>query len=168
MDIKNLVKKLNLGHNAYLIVIILVGVLFMMIPSNDDNKNKQESNKNETLSINYEDDLEEILSQIRGVGDAKVMLTYSSTFEKNIAYEKNLNENEKKDGDSVINETSSQNNVVLSNGEPFVIKEIYPKIQGVIVVTKGADDILVKQDIINAVTTALNIAPHKVCVVKKE
>ena len=168
MDIKNLVKKLNLGHNAYLIVIILVGVLFMMIPSNDDNKNKQESNKNETLSINYEDDLEEILSQIRGVGDAKVMLTYSSTFEKIIAYEKNLNENEKKDGDSVINETSSQNNVVLSNGEPFVIKEIYPKIQGVIVVSKGADDILVKQDIINAVTTALNIAPHKVCVVKKE
>ncbi len=166
MDINNLVKKLNLGHNAYLIVIILVGVLFMIIPSSNDNK--KEITKNETFSINYEDDLEEILSQISGVGDAKVMLTYSSSFEKSIAYEKNLNENEKKDGDSVINETSSQNNVVLSNGEPFVIKEIYPKIQGVIVVSKGADDILVKQNIIDAVTTALNIAPHKVCVVKKE
>ncbi len=166
MDIKNLVKKINLGHNAYLIVIILVGVLFMIIPSSDDNK--KEITKNETFSINYEDDLEEILSQISGVGDAKVMLTYSSSFEKSIAYEKNINENEKKDGDSVINETSSQNNVVLSNGEPFVIKEIYPKIQGVIVVSKGADDILVKQNIIDAVTTALNIAPHKVCVVKKE
>lgn len=166
MDIKNLVKKINLGHNAYLIVIILVGVLFMIIPSSNDNK--KEIAKNETFSINYEDDLEEILSQISGVGDAKVMLTYSSSFEKSIAYEKNLNENEKKDGDSVINETSSQNNVVLSNGEPFVIKEIYPKIQGVIVVSKGADDILVKQNIIDAVTTALNIAPHKVCVVKKE
>ncbi len=168
MDIKNIVKKLNLGHNAYLIVIILVGVLFMIIPSANDNKNKKEITKNEALSINYEDDLEEILSQISGVGDAKVMLTYSSSFEKSIAYEKNFNENEKKDGDSVINETSSQNNVVLSDGEPFVIKEIYPKIQGVIVVSKGADDILVKQDIIDAVTTALNIAPHKVCVVKKE
>lgn len=166
MDIKNIIKKLNSGHNAYLIVIILVGVFFMIIPST--NENKKEIIKDETLSINYEDDLEEILSQISGVGDAKVMLTYSSSFEKSIAYEKNLNENEKKDGDSVINETSSQNNVVLSNGEPFVIKEIYPEIQGVIVVSKGADDILVKQNIIDAVTTALNIAPHKVCVVKKE
>ena len=97
------------------------------------------------------------------------MLTYSSSFEKSIAYEKNSNKNEKKDGDNIlINETNFKNSVVMSDGEPFVVKEIYPEIQGVVVVADGADDILVRQNITNAVTTALNIAPHKVCVVKKE
>ena len=54
----------------------------------------------------------------------------------------------------------------MSDGEPFVVKEIYPEIKGVVVVSDGADDIIVKQNILEAVTTALAIAPHKVCVVK--
>ena len=165
MDIKNLVKKLNLGHNGYLIIIILVGVLFMLIPSNNKDSKKDVTTKDE-IYIDYEKDLEDILSTIEGVGKVKVLLTYASSFEKSIAYEKNTDKNEKKDGDSIVNEISSQNNVVMSDGEPFVIKEIYPEIQGVIVASEGADDIIVKQNILQAVTTALAIAPHKVCVVK--
>lgn len=165
MDIKNLVKKLNSGHNGYLIVIILVGVLFMLIPA-DNKENKKEITTKEEIHIDYEKDLEDILSSISGVGKVKVMLTYSSSFEKSIAYEKNIDRNEKKDGDSIVNETSSQNSVVMSDGEPFVIKEIYPEIKGVVVVSDGANDIIVKQNILDAVTTALAIAPHKVCVVK--
>lgn len=165
MDIKNLVKKLNSGHNGYLIIIILVGVLFMLIPSNSKDSKKEVTTKDE-IYIDYEKDLEDILSTIDGVGKVKVMLTYSSSFEKSIAYEKNTDRNEKKDGDSIINESKSQNNVVMSDGKPFVIKEIYPEIKGVVVVSDGADDIIVKQNILDAVTTALAIAPHKVCVVK--
>ncbi len=168
MDIKNIIKKLNLGHNGYLLIIILVGVLFMLIPSTDNKKPGNETKETKEISIDYKEELEEILSHIQGVGEVKVMLTYSSSFEKRIAYEDNSNKHEKKDGDSTINEISSQKNVVLSDGEPFIVKEIYPEIQGVIVVSEGADDIIVKQNILNAVTTALSIAPHKVCVVKKE
>ena len=166
MDFKNIVKKIKSGHNSYLIIIILVGVLFMLFPTND--KEKKAVNSSNQIQINYEEELENILSKVSGVGDVDVMLTYSSSFEKSIAYEKNSTKNEKKDGDStIINETDSQTNVVLSSGEPFVLKEIYPEIKGVIVVADGADSIFVKQNIIDAVTTALNIAPHKVCVVKK-
>lgn len=168
MDFKNIVKKLKSGHNSYLIIIILVGVVFMLFPSDNEKTNKTPTTENKEIALNYQKDLEDILSQISGVGDVRVMVTYSSSFEKSVAYEKNSNKNEKKDGDNtVINETSSQTNVVLSSGEPFVVKEIYPEIQGVVVVADGADDILVKQNITNAVTTALSIAPHKVCVVKK-
>ena len=165
MDFKNILKKIKSGHNSHLIIIILVGVLFMLFPTSSE-KNTPE--KNEEIILNYQKDLEDILSQISGVGDVSVMVTYSSSFEKSVAYEKNSNKNEKKDGDNtIINETSSQTNVVLSSGEPFVVKEIYPEIQGVVVVAEGADDIFVKQNVTNAVTTALNIAPHKVCIVKK-
>ena len=167
MDFKNIIKKLKSGHNSYLIIIILVGVVFMLFPADSEKTNKT-AVKNEEITLNYQKELEDILSQISGVGDVKVMVTYSSSFEKSVAYEKNSNKNEKKDGDNtVINETSSKTNVVLSSGEPFVVKEIYPEIQGVVVVAQGADDVLVKQNITNAVTTALNVAPHKVCVVKK-
>ena len=168
MDFKNIVKKINFSNNGYLIIIILVGVLFMLFPSNNEKKDKATDINKEVVTINYKEELENILSHISGVGDVRVMVTYSSTFEKSIAYEKNSNKNEKKDGDNtVINEISSQTNVVLSSGEPFIVKEVYPEIKGVLVVAEGADDVLVKQNIINAVTTALNIAPHKVCVVKK-
>lgn len=167
MDFKNIAKKINIGNNGYLIIIILVGVLFMLFPTNDEKKEKNTHIKNEDVSINYQHELEDILSHISGVGDVKVMITYSSTFEKSIAYEKNTNKNEKKDGDNTVNEISSEISAVLSSGEPFIVKELYPEIQGVLVVANGGDDVLVKQNIINAVTTALNIAPHKVCVVKK-
>ena len=165
MDFKNIIKKIKSGHNSYLIIIILVGVVFMLFPTSSE---KNTTEKKEEIILNYQKDLEDILSQISGVGDVSVMVTYSSSFEKSVAYEKNSNKNEKKDGDNtIINETSSQTNVVLSSGEPFVVKEIYPQIQGVVVVAEGADDIFVKQNVTNAVTTALNIAPHKVCIVKK-
>ncbi len=168
MDIKKIFKKLNFSHNGYLIVILLVGVVFMLFPSKREKTEKPPQTSNEEVSINYEKDLEEILSHISGVGDVKVMLTYSSSFEKSIAYETNSNKNQKKDGDNIIiNETNSESKVVLSSGQPFVLKELYPEIQGVVVVADGADDILVKQNITDAVTTALAIAPHKVCVVKK-
>lgn len=167
MDFKNIAKKIKFGNNGYLIIIILVGVLFMLFPTNDEKKEKNNQIKNEELSINYQQELEDILSHISGVGEVKVMVTYSSTFEKSIAYEKNTNKNEKKDGDNTVNEISSEISAVLSSGEPFIIKELYPQIQGVLVVADGGDDILVKQNVINAVTTALNIPQHKVCVVKK-
>ncbi len=169
MDFKSIAKKINFSHNSYLIIIILVGVAFMLFPYGEKKSNDKNLTQNQTISINHKEELQYILSKISGVGNVEVMLTYSSSFEKSIAYEKNSNKNEKKDGDNIlINETTFKNNVVMSDGEPFVIKEIYPKIQGVVVVADGADDILVRQNITNAVTTALNIAPHKVCVVKKE
>lgn len=169
MDFKNVLKKLDFSHNSYLIIIILVGVAFMLFPSNNNNSNDKNLNEKPAISINHKEELKHILSTISGVGDVEVMVTYSSSFEKSIAFEKNSNKNEKKDGDNVlINETTLKTNAIMSDGEPFVVKEIYPKIQGVVVVADGADDILVRQNITNAVTTALNIAPHKVCVVKKK
>lgn len=167
MDFKKTMQNFKKGHNIHLIIILLVGAFLMVFPFGGEKKSS-DNEKFVELSVDYKRELEEILSRINGVGDVNVMVTYSSSFEKNIAYEKNSNKNEKKDGDNkIINETSSNTNVVLSSGEPFVVKQIYPEIKGVVVVADGAEDIFVKQNITDAVTTALGIAPHKVCVVKK-
>lgn len=165
MDFKKLFKNTKNSHNIYLILILLVGVIFMLFPQSDNNKKEE---KTDETHISYEEDLERILSKIDGVGEADVMLTYLSSFEKSIAYETNQNNNKKKDGDSIVSEElNSESNVVISSGEPFVVKENYPKVQGVIVAAEGGGDMLVKQNIINAVTAVFSIAPHKVCVVKK-
>lgn len=167
MNFKKLTQIFKKGHNAHLIIILLVGAVLMLVPLGGERKSSSVE-KNDVLSVDYGRELEELLSQIKGVGSVKAMVTYASSFEKSIAYEKNSNRNEKKDGDNKIsNEASSNTNVVLSSGEPFVIKQIYPEIKGVVIAAEGADDILVRQSITDAVTTALGIAPHKVCVVRK-
>ena len=48
--------------------------------------------------------------------------------------------------------------------EPLVLKQITPTVAGVVVLCSGADDIRVRQQIINVVTTALGTSSNRVCV----
>ena len=50
--------------------------------------------------------------------------------------------------------------------QPLITTELQPKIQGVVIVCDGADNARVQWDLINVVTTALNISSDRVCVVK--
>ena len=112
--------------------------------------------------------LEEILSQIKGVGKVSVMITYNSGAETEIAYDTNSSITRRESGDNVINtEETNDCDAVMSSGKPFVKRYLYPEIKGVVVVAEGGGDILVKQRIQEAVMTSLGLAAHKVCVSEK-
>ena len=121
----------------------------------------QSSNNNQsgTTSNNLEQRLEEILSNINGVGNVKVFINYSESSETVAMY----NENSKT---SVTEETDSQKEIVYQedsgNKTPIVQKTIEPKIEGAIITAKGASDINIKTSIIQAVEAATGLATHKI------
>lgn len=122
---------------------------------------------------------EEILSQIEGVGDVRVTVNLASTTEKEYAVNtttsnKETNENDQKGGVRTITEVDETGQMVLarinqgSKEEPVVVKEVKPEVRGVIVVSEGAEDPVIKAELTEAVHVYLDVPLHKVVVLSKE
>jgi len=149
-------------HNITIIIILIIGTLLMLLPGAFEKKPEKTTLLAE--EPNYTEELKKILSEIKGAGDVEVMITYLQTSEKRLAYETKSDKYDR--GDSGYEENTDRQ-AVLSSGEPVVLSQSYPKVKGVVVIAKGASDAKVKADILEAVTTAFDIASHKVCVLEK-
>lgn len=126
---------------------------------------------NSSNSENLEIRLEDILKNIDGVGDVKVFINYSESSETVAMYNENsktstTEETDKSGGVRKVEETDSQKEVVYQeqngNKTPIVQKTVEPKIEGAIITAKGASDINVKTNIIQAVEAATGLATHKI------
>lgn len=128
--------------------------------------------KSETDSeSNLEQRLETILSNINGVGDVKVFISYSESSETVAMYNENsktsvTEETDTSGGVRKVESTDSQKDIVYqeNNGSktPIVQKTVEPKIEGAIITAKGAYDINIKTSIIQAVEAATGLATHKI------
>lgn len=129
----------------------------------------------ETNSNSTEDkmvkNLEEILSNVNGVGKVKVMITYSRTSQNVPIYnedlvEKSTEETDNQGGTRKVTETDTKKEVIYKeeNGEKVPITQsiISPTIEGAIVTAEGAGNALVKTNIIQAVEAVTGIATHKI------
>ncbi len=170
MDLKKITKFINIENNKYLFLIILVGVVFMLFSGGggDKEKNKETNNITTDIYTNDEKRLKDILSEINGVDSVDVMITYSSSPKSDIAYEINQSKSQKEDGEtSKSSDESYDKQAIMSSGEPFVTQYTYPEVRGVVVVAEGVGQAAVRQRVIDAVTCAMGIAPHKVYVAEK-
>ena len=120
---------------------------------------------------NLETKLEEILSQIQGVGEVKVLLNYSESSEVVAMYNEtsktsNTEETDTSGGTRKIQETDTQKDIIYQedNGEktPITQKIVQPKIEGAIITAKGANQADVKANIIQAVEAVTGLATHKI------
>ena len=136
--------------------------------SQDADSNQSSSSSN---SESLERRLEDILKNIEGVGDVKVFINYSESSETVAMYNENskksmTEETDKSGGVRKVEETDSQKEVIYQeqngNKTPIVQKTIEPKIEGAIITAKGASDINVKTNIIQAVEAATGLATHKI------
>lgn len=127
--------------------------------------------KNTTNNNDLEQRLENILSNIDGVGDVKVFINYSETSETVAMYNENskkstTEETDKSGGVRKVEQTDSQKEIVYQeengNKTPIVQKTVEPKIEGAIITAKGASDINVKTNIIQAVEAVTGLATHKI------
>ena len=117
-----------------------------------------------------------LITGIDGVGEARVMVTLESGVEYIYAQEEKRNTDTTREGGTteVSGKVYEKENVeqkyilVDQNGkkQPLLQTELQPKIQGVVIVCEGADNVRVEQSLTNVVTTALNIPSTRVCVVK--
>ena len=121
--------------------------------------------------------LENILSQISGVGQVAVNLTLESSSEYQFAINKKVDKTlvteKAQDGSTRSTEETREDAQVVMQSmnqgkeEPVIIKEIRPQVVGVMVVAQGAGDLIIKEKISEAVQTLLNIPAHRVTVLTK-
>ncbi|MCL2575887.1 MAG: hypothetical protein FWE33_05585 [Defluviitaleaceae bacterium] len=170
-----------------LLIMLLVGVLLLLASSYFANRS---SGGDEDFSILPLDDgrpqlssaveqaseavarqMEEILSQIAGAGEVRVMLTFGTSI--NI-YAQNtqasLSHTTEEDGEgglrSIDVESSTHTYVMVRQPDgserPLRIQEIHPQVEGVIVVAQGAGDVVVRDALVRATHTLLGIGAHRV------
>ena len=155
-------------------------VIFSKKPT--DNKEKEafkeeKSTSVKNVQVKEKDDLESklktILSKIEGAGDVDVMITFAASEQIEPAFNSNATKEETTEKDAKGGErtvtTSSENKTMITSGEnkPVVIQTSGPEIKGVLVVSSGAKDPLIKENLYSAVQTALQVSGHQVEIYSK-
>jgi stage III sporulation protein AG len=120
-----------------------------------------------------EDRLENVLSQIKGAGTVTVMLTVSEGAEQVLAgnTQSDISKTSERDSNGGTREQSNERTsgtVVFAGNAPVAVKEIAPKITGVLVVADGGGDAGVREALTRAASAATGVGVHRVTVVEKE
>ncbi|HHU74035.1 MAG TPA: stage III sporulation protein AG [Clostridiales bacterium] len=179
-----------------LIIILFAGILLIIISvpglfgekKTTDNKlpaDFMENHQNDTNTTSYdantyitekENKLKNILKKVSGIGDVEVMITLKSSKEritlKDTPYtQESLKEDDGEGGSRTNNSIQREESTVLvtnedGNSEPYIIKEIEPEIEGVVVIAQGGDNASVIKDIMEATQVLFNVPAHKVKVMK--
>ena len=182
-------KKLeNLVVFIILLIITIIIINFIWNDSKQENgTNTQSMDANKKLAgVDYQNvestestdtnntmvtELEEILSNINGVGKVKAMITYSETSKTIPVYnekssEQNTEETDSEGGTRKITQTDTKKEVIYEeNGnEKTLITQsvISPTVEGAIITAEGAGDVTVKANIIQAVSAVTGLSTHKI------
>lgn len=180
--------KRKLSAFEILLIIIIIGIIIILAGSHmakpaepkatmnysssmesQEGKMNQPGNfaDNQDIVADIERRLSEILSKVEGAGKVSVMVFADTGGEQVPAYNNELDTRNQERVDGKSSEISETRQLALSgNDEPIILKVIIPQIQGVVVVAEGADDILIKTQLNNAVCTLLGIPEHRVQILK--
>ncbi|CAM4508285.1 MAG: stage III sporulation protein AG [Paenibacillus macerans] len=130
-----------------------------------------------SIELSLENKTKEILEKIVGVGAVDVLVTIDSTEEvvvqRNVKDTQELTEESDADGGRrhVTQYTRDGQIVTYENSgseQPIVTKKIKPKIRGVLVVARGAENKTVKGLIVDAVEKGLNVPAYRISVVPRK
>lgn len=135
--------------------------------------NEVDNNSNISVSSEYnlEEELEQVLSKISGVGQVEVLVTYSETSEIVPMYNENYTESTTQETDTnggvrTIEQTDNSKEIIYEeqSGQkvPITKKVVLPKIEGAIVIAEGANNTNTKVNIIQAVEAVTGVPTHKV------
>lgn len=172
---------------------LLVGLLLLVItwPDNSSkNQNIQAKTGTQTAENNVksaedlaqkrtqilEQKLEEVLREVDGVGEVKVMITLRSCgeyiVEKDTRTSDNKNTQDQSGDKSTADAQDFEENTVFEKQEngaetPYVKEITEPEVEGVIVAAEGGNNAKTAADITDAVVALFGIEVHKIKVMKK-
>lgn len=137
----------------------------------------KESSDFQTIEETIEMRIKDILEKIVGVGVVDVLVTVDSTAE--MIFDRNT-----KDAQQITDETDANGAKrhitdvtrsgdivfyeVSGNQTPIEIKKVKPKIRGVLIVANGAENVVVKKLIKEAVERGLSVAAHRISIVPRK
>ncbi len=167
----------NLILLAILLIIVIVAINYIWKDNEKAKKDNANSTKvladtniieeNTSQNNDLEQKLKKILSNISGVGEVEVLITYSQTSVVNPIYNEDYGESvtEEEDtsgGKRKVSSTTNKKEVVSSNNDVITQSVTSPQIQGAVVIAKGAGDANVKANIIQAVEAATGLSTYKI------
>lgn len=170
-SISNIFTKKNIKIIVLVIIGIIALILFLGFKGDDaviDDKLPNTISYQTTLEYcaELEGKLEDVLSNIFGAGEVSVLISVDGSPELVYATSSDNKTSSNSSGSTV---TSSSNPIIVqtnSGAGPLILTENLPEVKGVIVVSSGAGDVGIKLDIMNAVSTLLNISTDKISVLK--
>ena len=181
-------KKLNLKNIRLdkLLIILAAGIVIIVLSLPGQNSGKDVMpettasvsgyDQNTSYEKQMEARLKKALSYVDGVGQVEVMITLKSTEESVVQTDKSVTSNHTSETDSqggtrnVDEYSEDSDSLVTDNGSgssPYVIKQIMPEVEGVIIVADGGDKPTVKNEIYEAVQALFPVPTHKIKVLKR-
>ena len=151
------------GKYKYILLILLIGIILMSLPDGTRETPQQEINETSPSSATQAEALENILSQIAGVGRVKVLLTEAAGAET--LYQTDEDRSTSSDSQSIRVET-----VIVTDsgrGEHGLVRTVTPPVYlGAIIVCQGGDSPAVRLSIVEAVSNATGISSDRITVLK--
>ena len=170
-------------------LLALFGILILVIVWPVGSKSKEADNQvsesvagTEKRTYNYAEQytasmelrLKEILENVDGAGAVQVMITVKNNGEQVVEKDKSYSESKTiQSGDGgkntpTANTSRSESTVYdrTDSGSPYVVKQLEPEIEGVLVAAQGAGDETVVNEITYAVQVLFDVPVHKIKVVK--
>lgn len=189
-------KKIKRPKKDQLVILLLFGVLLLVIaipvePGKEKQGEKgtvQEGDSvlegtKELLSADsyerqQEERLKEVLEKVEGVGRAEVMITLHASSKKVVEKDapsrsQRVEESDSQGGNRTTQENEREETTVYEEGNdgvrtPYVIQELEPMVEGVIVIAEGGGNPAVKQNILEAVQALFPVEAHKIKIMKME
>ena len=147
----------RLKQYRYGILILLLGIGLMLLPTKREDKAEPAVVNTETADVATA--LEQILSQIDGVGRVKVMLTQAEG--EITVYQENIDHS---------SDTLREDTVLISGDsrqEMGLVRQVIPpKYLGAVVVCQGGDRAAVRLDVVEAVASVTGLTADRITVLK--
>lgn len=166
MDITMIRRKLAAWGKKYryVLIILAVGIVLMLLPTgkNSDDATTPVEAVQEKLHLEITaENLEGVLSQIKGAGKVEVLLTCASG-------ERTVFHTNERTSTSESSQTEEYETVLISDGsrteDALVTQILAPEYLGAVIVCQGADDPSVRLAISEAVSKATGLGTDRISV----
>lgn len=169
--IRQIFEKKNILFLLGVIGIVLIGFSEMVKPNEKPSpktKSANESKPIQQMEQELEKRLEQLVREVEGAGEVKVMVTFENIGETVYALNEQRQNESLKEKQKQTNKTQVQTSHVFSNtgqkGEALVETQRLPQVQGVAVVAQGAANATVTRRVTELVSTVLQLPTNRVSV----
>lgn len=157
---------------------ILLLVVVIPVPGSKEKPETYIENTNMQELVGVEEPMEiqlkKVLEKISGVGSVEVFISYQDKGMMVLEKDESVSEElvQEADGSGGTRTTTTRRNereTVYDRDEtPYVVRELTPAIEGVLVVAQGAGNVSVKNQIRETIEALFGLEEHKISIMKME
>lgn len=158
----------GLKKYKYAVLVLLLGIALMLLPFGKKEETpetvvQEDPLTDEAYAQALEQRLEDMLCQVSGAGQVRVMLTLQTGSRTEY-------QTDTKNSDSGTQSQEERKTVILSEGSAYdkaaVSAVQYPRFQGALILCQGADQSTVRLALVNAVAALTGLGSGQITVIK--